>query len=61
MPSLFKRSLIRVGKDSLVVVVPKSWIRYYGMKPGDRLEVIANDELTIRPVKQAKRKARKNG
>jgi len=52
MPNIFKRSLIRIGNESLCIVIPRSWIRYYGLKAGDRLEVIANGELVIRPIKR---------
>lgn len=34
------------------MTLPKAWIRYYGLIAGDRLEVIANGELTIRPEKE---------
>lgn len=52
MPTKYERSLIRMGKGGLVISLPKSLVCYYGLKPGDRLEVIANDELTINPIKK---------
>ena len=52
MPNLFKRRLIKSGNTSVVMVVPKSWIRYYGLRAGDKLEVIADGELIIRPEKE---------
>ena len=52
MPNLFKRRLIKSGKASLVVVIPKSWLRYYGLRAGDRLQVIADGELIIRSEKE---------
>ena len=58
MPTLALRKLIKFGESGLVLTVPKGWTRYYGLKAGDRLEVIANGELTIRPERkrrQAKR------
>ena len=30
------------------VTHPKAWIRYSGLKPGDKVEIIANKELNIR-------------
>ncbi len=51
MPTLTLRKVIRFGRDGLVVTVPKGWARYYGLKAGDRLEVVANGELTMRVVK----------
>ncbi len=50
MPTLTYRKLIKFGNTGLVITLPKSWIRYYNVKAGDRLEVIANGELTIRTI-----------
>jgi len=52
MPTLNERVLHKLGsRGSVVVAVPQDWLRYYGLKPGDKVEVIANGELTIRPLK----------
>jgi bifunctional DNA-binding transcriptional regulator/antitoxin component of YhaV-PrlF toxin-antitoxin module len=58
MPTLTFRKLIRFGADGLVVTIPKSWVRYYGLKAGDQLQVIADSELIIRVVKA---ETRENG
>jgi len=50
MPSISYRALIRMGDGGLVITIPKAWARFYQLKPGERVEVIANDELTIRPL-----------
>jgi len=55
MPTLTIRKLIRFGEGGFVITLPRSWVRYYNLKPGDRLEVIANDELIIRPVRKTKK------
>ena len=55
MPTLTLRKLIKFGQTGLVLTIPKGWSRYYDLKAGDRLEVIANDELIIRPVRRTKR------
>ena len=49
MPTLSKRSLIKMGSGDLIITLQKGWVRYYRLKAGDRLEVIANGELIIRP------------
>jgi AbrB family looped-hinge helix DNA binding protein len=54
MPSLTRRKLIRFGKGSLVITLPKPWVDYYGLKAGDRLEVITDGKLIIRPERKAK-------
>lgn len=50
MPTLTKRRLIKFGDNGLVLTIPKAWVDYYQLKPGDKVEVIANGELTIRPL-----------
>ena len=52
MPTLTLRKLIKFGDHGLVVTVPRGWVRYYGLVAGDRLEVIADGELRIRPAKE---------
>lgn len=52
MPTLTLRKLIRFGDDGLVITIPRSWVRYYGLKAGDQLQVIADGELVIRLLKQ---------
>ncbi len=49
MPSLYKRSLIKIGNGSLVVVIPKSWATYHKLKAGDKVQVKANRNLTVYP------------
>jgi len=49
MPTLVTRKLIKFGDGGLVINVPKAWARYYRLRAGDRLEVIADGDLVIRP------------
>jgi antitoxin component of MazEF toxin-antitoxin module len=51
MPILTERRIVRFGENSLAVTLPKAWVKYFRLKQGDRVEVIANNELIIR-VKQ---------
>ena len=52
MPAIFERSLIKMGAGGLVITLPKSWTRYYNLKAGDKLEVIADGKLIIRPIRK---------
>jgi len=52
MPTITFRKIIRLGKNGLVITLPTGWIRFYGLKAGDKLEVIANKKLIVRPIKQ---------
>lgn len=51
MPTLNERILHKLGsRGSVVVAVPRDWLRFYGLKPGDKVEVIADGDLIIRPL-----------
>lgn len=52
MPSITERSLIRMGDGGLVITIPKSWAEYYSLRPGDKVEVIANGILRVRPKRK---------
>jgi bifunctional DNA-binding transcriptional regulator/antitoxin component of YhaV-PrlF toxin-antitoxin module len=43
------RKIIRVGDTSYAVIIPISWLRYYNLKYGDKVEVISNGSIEIRP------------
>jgi AbrB family looped-hinge helix DNA binding protein len=47
-----ERTVSKVGGASLMVTLPKGWIRYMGIKPGDTVEVITNGEVIIRPKRK---------
>ena len=49
MPTLTNRSVIRFGGNAVVITIPKAWADFYGVKPGDRLQVVADDVLVIHP------------
>lgn len=59
MPTLQERTVIDLGQGSYVVCLPKPWLKYYGIKPGDKVVIEANGELTIMP--KGIRKKRKQG
>ena len=47
MPIKVERILFRVGEGSLAVTLPKPWVIYNRLKPGDRVEVIVNNGVLI--------------
>ena len=55
MPILVERSLFKIG-ESLAVTLPKAWVRYYRLRPGDVVEITANDEIIIRAKEELKEK-----
>ena len=48
MPIKVERILFRIGEGSLGVTLPKAWVIYNRLKPGDTVEVIVNDGVLIR-------------
>jgi bifunctional DNA-binding transcriptional regulator/antitoxin component of YhaV-PrlF toxin-antitoxin module len=52
MPIKVQRVLFRIGEVSLAVTLPKPWVTYNNLKPGDMVEIIANGELLICIKKQ---------
>ena len=48
MPIKVERTLFRVGEGSTAVILPKAWITYNRLKPGDIVELIVNDGVLIR-------------
>ena len=48
MPILVERTLFKIGNGGFAITLPKAWVRYYKLRPGDKVEIIANDDLTIR-------------
>ena len=48
MPILVERKLFKIGEGAIAVTLPKAWIRYYHLKPGDKVEIVGNGELIIR-------------
>jgi bifunctional DNA-binding transcriptional regulator/antitoxin component of YhaV-PrlF toxin-antitoxin module len=49
MPTLTTRKVVRLGQNGFVISLPVGWVRYHNLKAGDRLEVIANRKLIVRP------------
>ncbi len=48
MPILVKRKLFKIGEGGVAITLPKAWINYHHLKPGDKVEVIADGDLIIR-------------
>ena len=53
MPIKVERILFRVGEGSLAVTLPKAWIKYNRLKPGDTVEVIVNEGVLVRVKEQS--------
>ncbi len=49
MPSLETRRIHAAGR-SLAITLPPGWLRYFRLKAGDEVQIVANGELSIRPI-----------
>ena len=47
MPLSVERKLFRIGEGGVAITIPKAWINYHGLKPGDIVMVIVNEDLRI--------------
>lgn len=52
MPNLVERSVIDMGQGSYVITLPKPWLPYFGIQPGDKLEIETDGDLIIRRPKR---------
>lgn len=50
MPHEEERRIIKAGETSFAVILPKAWLRFYGLKNGDRVKVISDEIVTIEPI-----------
>jgi len=48
MPIKVERTLFKIGEGGFAVTLPKAWVNYYNLEPGDKVEIIADSDLTIR-------------
>jgi bifunctional DNA-binding transcriptional regulator/antitoxin component of YhaV-PrlF toxin-antitoxin module len=50
MPQKENRKIIRIGKTSMGIILPKAWLRYFALNAGDKVEVITNGSVTVKPL-----------
>jgi len=55
MPSISVRHILPNG-NSLVIVIPKEWLRFWELKKGDEVEVIYNGIMVVIPSNHPKKK-----
>jgi len=48
MPIMVERKLFRIGEGGVAITLPKAWINYHRLKPGDTVEVVVNGDLTVK-------------
>jgi antitoxin component of MazEF toxin-antitoxin module len=50
MPQQENRKIIRIGKTSLGVILPRAWLRYFSLSAGDEVEVVSNGNIIVKPL-----------
>jgi len=50
-----ERSLFRIGSGSFAVTLPIRWVRHHHLRPGDKVEIVIDDDLLIRPKQSSPR------
>jgi bifunctional DNA-binding transcriptional regulator/antitoxin component of YhaV-PrlF toxin-antitoxin module len=50
MPQKENRKIVRIGKTSMGIILPKAWLRYFALNAGDKVEIISNDSVTVKPL-----------
>jgi len=58
MPIFLERKILDLRQGSYAICLPKAWLSFFGLGPGDVLEITGNGELTIRPKKRGKGRRR---
>ncbi|AQY72686.1 AbrB family transcriptional regulator [Dehalococcoides mccartyi] len=48
MPLLVERKLFKIGEGGFAVTLPKAWINYHRLQPGDKVELVIDGDLIIR-------------
>ena len=52
-----ERTLLKVGENSFAVTLPTAWISYKQLKHGDVVEIIVNEDVTIRAKAELRKAA----
>lgn len=50
MPQKMNRKIVRIGKTSLGVILPRAWLRYFSIGAGDEVEVVTNGHVVVKPT-----------
>jgi len=55
------RKLIKIGDTSFGVILPRSWLRYHNLNLGDKVTVISNDFVEIKPLSKEEKELKRLG
>ena len=49
MPSVERRKILEIGK-SLAITLPPNWLEVHGIKPGEEVFVVVDNDLSISKI-----------
>jgi phosphate uptake regulator len=58
MPVLERRKLTKTGKESYIICLPKDWVRFFGLKGGEELDMIADMPVVVFPPQVSSKEQR---
>jgi len=44
------RKIIKIGRTSSAVIIPKPWLKYHNLSCGDYVEITPDEILKIKPI-----------
>ena len=54
MGTIEERTIGVVGQTSFMITLPKGWLRFHHLKAGDKVLVVTNGNLVVKPIKRRK-------
>lgn len=55
LASLDRRTVINLGRGSVMITLPAAWVRLHGVKAGDKLEVLSGEGQLLVRIPQVER------
>jgi antitoxin component of MazEF toxin-antitoxin module len=52
MPHEETRKIIKIGNTSYAVILPRAWLRFFGLTEKNKVTVLSNGTVTIKPLKK---------
>lgn len=55
MPHEDTRKIIKIGETSYAVILPRAWLRFFGLTEKNKVTVLSNGTVTIKPLEGRRR------
>ncbi len=60
MPTRQIGTIIQIGSMSYGVILPKPWLTYFKLRKGEKVEIITDDAVMIRPFTSKNKKIKRD-